>query len=119
MLLDAVQSDNEDEIDKLMNDFDTKLLAPEEIELTGNPDNTSSLRLEANAHVFGTETTHTKKLETNKKRKSQKKILRSRGNSRFLHILERIVFLRAELSTNLTKVLKLLIFMKKLLNLMF
>ena len=50
-LLDAVQSDNEDEIDKLMNDFDTKFIAPEDIELTDNPDNISSLRLEVNVHV--------------------------------------------------------------------
>ena len=50
-LLDAVQSDNEDEIDKLMNDFDTKFRAPEEIELTDNPDNTSSFKLEVNVHV--------------------------------------------------------------------
>ena len=50
-LLDAVQSDNEDEIDKLMNDFDTKFRAPEEFELTDNPDNTSFFRLEVNVHV--------------------------------------------------------------------
>ena len=30
-LLDAVQSNNEDEIDELMNDFDTEFIAPEEI----------------------------------------------------------------------------------------
>ena len=35
-LLDAVQSDNEDENDELMNDFDTKFIAPKEIGLTGN-----------------------------------------------------------------------------------
>ena len=33
-LLDAVQSDNKDEIDGLMNDFDTKFIAPEETKLT-------------------------------------------------------------------------------------
>ena len=49
--MDAVQSDNEDEIDKLMNDFDMKFIAPEEIELTDNPDNTSSFKLEVNVHV--------------------------------------------------------------------
>ena len=119
MLLDAVQSDNEDEINELMNDFDTECRAPEEIGLTDKPGNVSASILEVNIHVVDHGTTHTKKLETNKTRKSQKKIPRSRRNSRFLHILERIVFLRAELSTNLTKVLKLLIFMKKLLNLMF
>ena len=50
-LLDAVQSDNEDEIEKLMNDFDTKFRAPEEFELTDNQDNTSFFRLEVNVHV--------------------------------------------------------------------
>ena len=56
-LLDAVQSDNEDEIDELMNDIDAKFIAPEEIELTHHPDNTSSLRLEANVHFVDKETT--------------------------------------------------------------
>ena len=32
-LLDAVQSDNKDEINELMNDFDTECRASEEIEL--------------------------------------------------------------------------------------
>ena len=36
-LLDAVQSDNENENDKLMNDLDTKFIAPKEIGLMGNP----------------------------------------------------------------------------------
>ena len=36
-LLDAVQSDNEDENDKLMNDLDKKFIAPKVIGLTGNP----------------------------------------------------------------------------------
>ena len=35
--LDTMQIDNEDETDKLMNNPDTELIAPEEIELTGNP----------------------------------------------------------------------------------
>ena len=35
--LDTMQIHNEDETDKLMNDPDTELIAPEEIELTGNP----------------------------------------------------------------------------------
>ena len=59
-LLDAVQSDNEDEIDQLMNDFDTKFIAPEEMELTDNPGNVSALILEANVHVVDQGTTHTK-----------------------------------------------------------
>ena len=35
-LLDTVQSDNEDKIDELINDFDKQFIAPEEIELTDN-----------------------------------------------------------------------------------
>ena len=50
-LLDAVESNNEDEIDELMNNFDTEFIAPEEIELTGNPSNVSALTLEVNVHV--------------------------------------------------------------------
>ena len=59
-LLDAVQSDNEDESDQLMNDFDSEFIAPEEIELTDNPGNVSALTLEANVHVVVQGTTHTK-----------------------------------------------------------
>ena len=59
-LLDAVQSNNEDEIDELTNDFDTKFIAPEEIELTDNQFNVSALTLEANIHIVGQGTTHTK-----------------------------------------------------------
>ena len=44
-LLDAVQSDNEDEIEELMNDFDREFIAREEIKLTGNPSNVSALTL--------------------------------------------------------------------------
>ena len=74
-LLDAVQSDNKDEINKLMNDFDTECRAPEEIELTDNPGNVSASILEVNIHVVDHGTTHTKKLETNKTRKkSQSKV---------------------------------------------
>ena len=54
-----------------------------------------------------------------KKGKSQKRIPRLHGNETFLHIIERIVFLRAEFSSNLTKVLQLLIFMNKLLIVLF
>ena len=60
MLLDAVQSDNKDGSDILINDFDTEFNAPEEIELTGNPDNVSALTLEANVNVVDQET-HTLK----------------------------------------------------------
>ena len=68
-LLDAVHGDNEDETEKLMNDFDTEFIAPEEIELTDNPSNVSALRLEVNIHVVDQGTTHTRELEANKKRK--------------------------------------------------
>ena len=74
-LLDAVQSDNKDEINELMNDFDTECRAPEEIELTDNPGNVSASILEVNIHVVDHGTAHTKKLETNKTRKkSQRKV---------------------------------------------
>ena len=68
-LLDAVQSNNEDEIDELMNDFDTEFIAPEEIELTDSPGNMSALTLEANVHIADQWTTHTSKLGTNEKKK--------------------------------------------------
>ena len=35
--LDTMQIDNEDETDELMNDYDAEFIAPEEIELAGNP----------------------------------------------------------------------------------
>ena len=59
-LLDALQIDKEDEIDKLMNDFDMEFIAPDEIDLTNNQGNVSNLTLEANVHVVEQETTHTK-----------------------------------------------------------
>ena len=58
-LLDAVQSDREDEIVKLMNDFNTEFMASEEIKLTDNEGNVSALTLEANAHIVDQGTTHT------------------------------------------------------------
>ena len=60
-------------IDGLTNDFDTEFIAPEEIELADNLDNVSALILEANVHVVDQGTTHTKKLETNKKRKKARR----------------------------------------------
>ena len=60
MLLDAVQSNNEDEIDELMNDFDMEFIAPEDIELTDNQGNVSALTLETNVHIVDQGTTHTK-----------------------------------------------------------
>ena len=46
-ILEAMQSDDKDENDELMKDFDTKFIAPEDIELTHNPGNLSALTLEA------------------------------------------------------------------------
>ena len=59
-LLNSVQSNNEDEIDELMNDFDTEFIAPEEIELTDNQGNVSALTLGANVHIADRGTTHTR-----------------------------------------------------------
>ena len=61
-LLDTAQSGNENEIDKLMNDPDMESLAPEEIQLNGNPNNSSLLTPETNANVVDEGTTHTKEL---------------------------------------------------------
>ena len=60
LLLDAVQSDNKDETDQLMNDFDTEFIAPEGIKLTDNPGNVRALALEANTHFVDQGTTHNK-----------------------------------------------------------
>ena len=43
MLLDTMENDNKDEIDELMNDFDTEFIALEEVELTDNRDKVSAL----------------------------------------------------------------------------
>ena len=59
MLLDTVQINNKDKIDELLNDYDTKFIAPEEIKLTDNPDNVSALTFEANDHVVDQGTTYT------------------------------------------------------------
>ena len=64
-----MQSDNEDEIDELMNDCDTEFKAPEEVKLTDNPDNASGLTPEANVHVVDEGTSYTKELDTNKNKK--------------------------------------------------
>ena len=56
-----------------MNDFDTEFIAPEEVELTDNPDNVSALTLKANVHVVDQGTTRTKELETNKKKKKARR----------------------------------------------
>ena len=77
-LLDTVQSDNENKTDELMNDFDTEFIAPKEIELTDNPENVSGLALDANVHVVDEGTTHTKGLETKKKKKRERKEARKK-----------------------------------------
>ena len=59
-----------------------------------------------------------KNLRQTKRAKSQKKKPQSHGNAKFLHILERIVFLRVDFPNNLTKVLQLSISIKKSLILM-
>ena len=59
-LLDAVQSNNEDEIDELINDFDMEFIAPEEIKFNDNQDNVSALILEENVHIVNQGTTHSK-----------------------------------------------------------
>ena len=66
-----MQSDNKDEIDELMSDFDMLFIAPEEIEFTNNPDNASVLTSEANVHVVDKGTTHTKGIETKKREKPE------------------------------------------------
>ena len=62
--------------------------------------------------------THTKELES-ERGKSQKKVPCSHENAMFLHTFKRIVFWRADFPTNLTKVLKVLMPMNKLLILIF
>ena len=49
-----------------MNDFDTEIMAPEEIKLNGNP---SVLTPEANVYGVDKWTRHTKELEKNRNRK--------------------------------------------------
>ena len=51
VLLNTVQSYNEDKIGKLMNVSDTKLIASKEIKITDNPDSARNLTTEANVHV--------------------------------------------------------------------
>ena len=106
-----MESNNEDETDELMNDSDTESIVPKEIELTANLDNASVLTPEANVYVH--------ELETNKKKKSRKKISRSHGKVTFLHILKKIIFLRADIPLNLAKVLQISISMNKLIIFLF
>ena len=60
--------------------------------------------------------THWRTRDKQNEKKNQKKVPQLHGNATFLHFLENVVFLRAELPTNLTKVLQILIFMNKLLT---
>ena len=91
-LLDAVWSDNKDEVDKLTNDFDTKFIAPEEIKLIGNPSNMNALTLEANTYVVDQGPTYTKELETNKKRKKNRiKYPNQMEKQRFSTLFSRIL----------------------------
>ena len=92
VLLDAVQSDTDDDIDELMNDSDKEFIAPAEIKIIEY--NTSVLAQEANGHVFDEGITHIKELEINKKWKKPEKntfIIWKYNVS-----IERIVFLRGE-----------------------
>ena len=71
-LLDAVQIDNEDEIDQLMNNFDTEFMSSEEIEIIDNPGNMSALTLETNVNFVDQGTTHTKELREKQSKDKQK-----------------------------------------------
>ena len=107
MLLDAAQSNNEDETDELMNDFYIEFIAPEEIKLSDNQGNVSALTLEANVHI----------VETNKKRTKARRKFSNHMETQSV-IIKRIAFLKAGLPTNFTKVLQLSIFINILLILM-
>ena len=65
-----MQSDDEDETDKFMNDCDTEFIAPEEIKLNDNPDNACVLTPEANFHVVA-ERPHTIKNQRQTKREKR------------------------------------------------
>ena len=67
-LLDNVQKEKKDEIDELMNDSNMDFLAPEEIEVTGNPYIASVLTPEAIVHIVDKVITHFLELEANKKK---------------------------------------------------
>ena len=54
-----MQSNNEDEIDELMNYFDTEFIATEEIGLNDNQGNVNALASEASVHIVNQGTPHT------------------------------------------------------------
>ena len=64
-LLDDVESPDEDDIDNLMNDSDTELIAEEEIAKAARTQDTSLTTLEANLHVVPSDN-KSKKKEKNK-----------------------------------------------------
>ena len=67
-LLDTVQSDNEDEIDELMNDSDTEFIASERDWKNRQSRQCKCFDTRSKTiYVIGEGTTHTKELETNKK----------------------------------------------------
>ena len=65
-LLDDVKSADEDDIDYLMNDSDTELIAEEEITQAASTQDTSLTTPEANLHVVPSDN-QSKKKEKNKK----------------------------------------------------
>ena len=65
-LLDDVKSADEDDIDYLMNDSDTELIAEEEITQAASTQDTSLTTAEANLHVVPSDS-QSKKKEKNKK----------------------------------------------------
>lgn len=67
-LFDIVQSGNKNKFDELINDSDTDFIAPEKIKLTGNPYNVSVVIPEVIVYVVAEGSTHTKEIETHKKR---------------------------------------------------
>ena len=90
-LLDAVLSDNADEIDEI-DEWFIECIAAEEIELTENPGNVSALRLEVNIQVVDQGKTHTKELETNKKRKKAQRKYPDHMETNVFSTFSRILF---------------------------
>jgi len=66
-MLDTVQSDNEEDIDELMNDSDTEFIAAQEIDGVDEPDNNSILTPEANVHVASITVAKVGKKQSDKK----------------------------------------------------
>ena len=114
-LLDTVQSDNEDEIVELVSDSDIEFIVPEDIELTGNSDNSRVLTTEAIVHVVDERTTYTKRTrDKQKKEKARRKYPNQLETHVSRHSRENCL-LEKRVSTNFTKVLQFWISMNKLL----